>query len=427
MTINTKQEKTIYYVTCTFDENEVHEAREKALNELCKEVTVEGYEKGKAPIEEAKKKIDDKEFTEKVVNLLIPNGYKKVVEKYRALDIIMQPSVRVDKVTNDLVEVTFVLTARPEVKLGTYKGLSVTKEKVSVKDEEVAKEIEKLLEDHSDLNELKKDTVEKGDIISFDFEGYVDGKKFDGGTASDYELQIGSGQFVPGFEDAMIGKKVNVNDEIKITFPANYVDGLSGKEATFKVLVHGIYEKVSSKLDDEFVKKLEIKDVTTPEELREYIRKGLLENKEYRAEGKAFKSLVNMICEKSKVEIPTTLLNEDTKNAFERFKDQVEKQGIPFDKYLEITQMTLDQVKENIIMDSVEGLTTAFVLSKIALVEGIKVDANDIENEFKNIAKEYQLELETVKKALEPRKQEIINKLYNDKVMAFLKSVNNIQ
>ena len=427
MVIETKQKKTVYYVTCTFDKDEVTDARSKALEELAKEVTVEGYEKGKAPLEEAKKKIDDKQFTEKAVNILIPKGYKEVGSKYQALDIIMQPSVRVDNVTNEEVKVTFILTARPEVKLGNYQNITVTKEKVSVSDEEVAKQLERLEEEYTELEEVKKDTVELGDIISFDFEGYVDGKKFDGGTASDYELEIGSHKFIPGFEEAMIGKKVNVEDSIDITFPEQYVDTLSGKKATFKVLVHGIYKKASPKLNDEFVKKLEIEGVNTPEELRAYLRKEILAKKDYNAEANAFREIVNKICEKSEVDIPTTLLNEDTKNSFERFKQSIEKQGISYEKYLEITKMTDDQVKENIVMDSIEGLTASFVLSKIALVEGIKVDANDIEEEYKNVAKQYGLDLETVKKALESNRQQIVNKLYNDRVTAYLKSVNNIQ
>ena len=427
MTITTKQEKTIYYVTATFAKEEVTEARAKALEELAKEVTVEGYEKGKAPLEEAKKQINDNDFTEKAVNLLIPNAYKEVVQKYQALDIIMQPSVKVDKVDNEEVVVTFVLTTRPEVKLGTYRNLTVKKDSVSVTDEEVAGELEKILESKSDLEETTRDTVQVGDTISFDFEGYVDGEKFEGGTSSDFELEVGSHKFIPGFEEQLVGKKVNVEDSLTVKFPENYVDGLSGKEATFKILVHGIYDKKSPKLDEEFVKSLELENVSTPEELRAYINSGLLKNKEYHAEAKAFRELVNKICEKSNVEIPSTLLNEDTKNALERFKQDIEKQGIGFDKYLEITGMSLDQVKENIILDSIEGLTTMFVLSKIALVEKITVDANDIYNEYQNVAKEYGIDIENVKKALEPRKQEIINKLYNDKVTAFLKSVNNIE
>ena len=427
MTITTKQEKTIYYVTATFAKEEVTEARAKALEELAKEVTVEGYEKGKAPLEEAKKQINDNDFTEKAVNLLIPNAYKEVVQKYQALDIIMQPSVKVDKVDNEEVVVTFVLTTRPEVKLGTYRNLTVKKDSVSVTDEEVAGELEKLLEGKADLEETTRDTVQVGDTISFDFEGYVDGEKFEGGTSSDFELEVGSHKFIPGFEEQLVGKKVNVEDSLTVKFPENYVDGLSGKEATFKILVHGIYDKKSPKLDEEFVKSLELENVSTPEELRAYINSGLLKNKEYHAEAKAFRELVNKICEKSNVEIPSTLLNEDTKNALERFKQDIEKQGIGFDKYLEITGMSLDQVKENIILDSIEGLTTMFVLSKIALVEKITVDANDIYNEYQNVAKEYGIDIENVKKALEPRKQEIINKLYNDKVTAFLKSVNNIE
>ncbi|MDY4788775.1 MAG: trigger factor [Bacilli bacterium] len=426
MNITLNKEGAVVNATVVFEEKEWKEAQEKAYAKLANNVEVPGFRKGKAPLEMAKKHVNPQKALDEAINHLVPKGYEQVLEENKDLDIILQPQLKVDVVEPTKLQLTYVITTRPVVTLGNYKDIEVKADEVSVSEEEINAELKRIQEKNAVIAKKDGDTVEKGDIIKFDFEGFADGKAFEGGSAQDFELEIGSNKFIPGFEDAMVGKKVNEPSEINVKFPENYMKDLAGKDATFKVLVHEISTKTLPEINDDLALDENIENVSTLEELKAYISKNLLVSKENNAKNAAFTKLIQEIVKNANVDIPSTLLEQDVEHGFENFKKQVESQGIPFDKYLEIVNLTVEQVKENVRLDSLENLKTMFVLSEIATKENLKVTDEDIENEFKTVAEQYKMDLEEVKKALEPRRQDVANQIYNRKVTDFLRSVNKV-
>ena len=426
MNITLDKTNSVVNATVTFDEKEWKDAQDHAYTKLAATVEVPGFRKGKAPLDIAKKHVNPQKALDEAINYLVPKGYEQVLEENKDLDIIMQPSLKVDAVEADKLVLTYVITVRPDVKLGAYKDIEVKVEEVKVEDAEIESELKRIQEKNAVVAKKDGDTVEKGDVIKFDFEGFADGKAFEGGAAEDFELEIGSGQFIPGFEDAMVGIKLNTPSEINVTFPENYMKELAGKDATFKVLVKEISVKTLPEINDDLALDENIDGVDSLESLKEYISKNVLTSKEQGAKNEAFNKLIKTIVDNAEVEIPETLVEYDAQNGFEQFKQNVEQRGIPFDKYLEIANLTEEKVRENVKLDSIDNLKTMFVLSVIAKENNITVTDEDIENEFKKMAEEYKMDLETVKKALEPRKQDVANQIYNQHITEFLKSVNKI-
>ena len=426
MNITLKKEGSILNATVLFDEKEWKEAQDKAYTKLATSVEVPGFRKGKAPLDMAKKYVNPQKALDEAINYLVPKGYEQVMEENKDLDIILQPQLKVDAVEADKVQLTYVITLRPEVTLGAYKDIEVEVAKVRVTAKEIEEELEKIQQKNATIAKKEDGVVAKGDIIKFDFEGFCEGKAFDGGSANDFELEIGSGQFIPGFEDAMVGIKVNTPSEINVTFPENYMKELAGKPATFKVLVKEISTKTLPEINDDLALDENIDGVENLEDLKKYIKKNLTDAKKEEAKGNAFNTLVETIVKNAKVELPETLVAVDAENSFNQFKQNVESRGIPFDKYLEIANLTIEKVKENVKKDSIDNLTGMFVLAAIAKENDIRVSDEDIENEYKTVAEQYKMELDAVKQALEPRRQDVANQIYNRKITDFLKSVNKI-
>jgi len=420
-----KKEKSIVEAKVEFDAVEWKAAQDKAYAKLAKEVTVSGFRKGKAPLDIAKKTINAQKAMTEAIDIILPDGYEQVLKENK-FDIIMRPEVKIDSVEEDKLVITYVITVRPEVKIGNYKGITIEKEKVVVSEEEIATKLAEIQKNAAEISAKESDVLALGDVAVFDFEGFVDGKAFEGGKAEKYELELGSNMFIPGFEEQMVGLKKNVAAEINVRFPETYAKELAGKDATFKILVHEINTRTIPEINDDLALDANIEGVSNLVELKAHLSADIEKEKSHEANHAAFDKLIDSIASASEVEVPQSLVEEETKNSFENYKKEIEGKGIPFDKYLEIVGTTVEKINEQLSEDVVKNLKTMFVLSAIAEENDIKVSNEDVESEMANIAKQYNMAIEDVKKALDSRTSELTNQIFSRKVTDFLKSVNTI-
>ena len=424
MNISIVKEKSTYIATVTFDAQEWKNAQEKAYANLAQNVTVQGFRKGKAPLELAKRHIDGRKMVEKAVDILLPLGNQKVLEENN-FELLVRPELDVKEVSDDKVVVEYYYVTRPEVKLGQYKDLEIAKDSVEVTEEDVENELKALQQKNVEL-QVKDGEIALGDTANIDFKGFVNGVAFEGGEAKGYDLEIGSGAFIPGFEEQLVGAKEGQDLDINVTFPEQYSKELAGKPAVFKIHVNSVKEKVVPEINDDLALDANIEGVSNLEELKEHLRKTVSSKKEQEADNNAFTKLLDTIFDASEVEVPERAALEEAKGQLENFKQQVAQRGIPYDKYLEITGATEESLLENMKNDSNKNLKASFVLQEIARIENVGVTQEDIENEFKAIAEQYKMDLETVKKALGQRVNELANQIYQRKILTFLREANKI-
>ncbi len=425
MKITLKNEKSVVTANVVCEEKEWADAQEKAYEKLAKNVEVKGFRKGQAPLEMAKKHIPGQSMFDEACDACLQNAYIKVVEENK-LDVLLRPEVKINKMSDKEFEFDLVITVRPEVKLGEYKGLSVEKEEVKVSDEEINAEIENIRKQNSVISVKEDGIIAKGDVVKFDFEGFVDGKAFEGGKATDFELEIGSNQFVPGFEDQMVGLKKGEKKDIVITFPENYTKELANKEATFKLNIKEVSIKTIPDVNDDLALDANIEGVETLEQLKEHIKHDIKHHKGHEEENKAFDKLVDMIVEKATIDLPDSLVAADLVHAFDDYKARVEQNGIPFDKYMELTNTTEDKIKEHLKPEVVRNLKVVLTIGEIAKQEKISVEDKDIEAEYEAIAKQYNMEVSKVKEALKAQQEQLSNEIFSRKVTEFIRNNNTI-
>jgi trigger factor len=408
-----------------FDANEWVSTQEKAYKKLAENVEIKGFRKGQAPLSVAKKQIDPQRAMQEALQLMIPVGLEEI-QKDNKFELIIRPDVNVDEVSVDKLSLTYVLTAKPQVVLGNYKGISVTKHEVEIKEEDIERELKALQNKYALVQSKTEGKIEKGDIVVMDFEGYTDGTAFEGGKAERYELEIGSNQFIPGFEDQLIGKKINEKCEIDVQFPDNYVKELAGKKATFKIFIHDVKVKKMAELNDELAKDVQLPGVTTLAQLKEKIIEGLKVNKNAEADRQGYKVLVEQIVSMSQIEVPQTLITLEQSRSLENFKKDIESKGVPYDRYLEISGLTDEELMKNMNDDVIKNLKAVFVLGEIAKENNIQVTTADIDIEYKRVAVQYRVSIDEVKKAYKDRQTEFTNNIFNRKIAEFLTSVNTL-
>ena len=424
MNISIVKEKSTYIATVTFDAQEWKNAQEKAYANLAQNVTVQGFRKGKAPLELAKRHIDGRKMIEKAVDILVPQGNQKVLEENQ-FDLLVRPELDVKEVSDDKVVIEYYYVTRPEVILGQYKDIEIAKDNVEVTDEDIENELKALQQKNVSV-EVKDGAIEMGNIANIDFKGFINGVAFEGGEAKGYDLEIGSGSFIPGFEDQLIGVKEGQDLDINVTFPEQYSKELAGKPAVFKIKVNSVKVKVLPEINDDLALDANIEGVSNLDELKAHLSTTVLAKKSQEADQRAFTTLLDKIVEGSEVEVPERAALEEAKTQLENFKKQVAQNGIPFEKYLEITGTTVETLLDNMKNDSLRNLKASFVLQRIAQIENVDVKQEDIENEFQAIANQYQMDLETVKKALGSRVSELANQIYQRKILTFLREANKI-
>ncbi len=425
MKINVTKKGSVATAVVTFDKKEWLEAQDKAYEKLGKKVEVAGFRKGHAPLDQVKKHVNPQEMIETAADVILPKGFKQILEE-NPMEVLVQPEVSFNKITLEEIEVTYTITIRPEVKLGQYKDIEIKKEPATVTDEEINKALNDLREQCAEIMPKEDGVIENGNTVNFDFEGFIDGVAFDGGKAEKFDLEIGSNRFVPGFEEQMVGMKKGDEGEVKITFPTEYTKELAGKDATFKVKIHEVSVKNLPEISDELALDANIEGVSNLAELKSHLYGDIQDKKQHEVDNKALNDLVETIVNNVEVDVPETIVKEDTEENFKKYQADIEQRGIPFDKYLEITNNTVESLKEQMKKDVEKNLKTMFVLSQIAKENKLEVTNEDIDAEMKKMADQYQMDVEKVKELMKDRINDLANSIYSKKITDYIVSVNKL-
>ena len=397
-------------------------AQEKAFHKLATKVKVDGFRPGKYPESMLRGKIDPNKIFDEAINQILPLLYGKAI---READVqpYGQPAITVTKLSDEELEVEFTVSVMPSVKLGEYKGLTAKKEAPSVSDKEVEERIQNQLKGAATLEVVDRE-AKMGDTVVIDFEGYVDGKAFEGGKADNYALELGSHSFVPGFEEALVGVKTGEKKDVRITFPENYVKELASKDALFKCKVHEIKERKIPELNDEAVKDLGIAGVETVEALKEKDKADILAAKVNDAERAYFSAILDQIVAGAKIEIADEIVAGEAKEQEENMKKRIESQGLTFEQYLEITGEKIEDFRKKLADDCRKNLTEFFVLQTIGRNEKLTATDEDVEAEIAKMAENYKMKPEEIKKAIEPQLDQLKSNITNRKIQEFILANN---
>ena len=398
----TLKEKSTGELLVTIDGEEWANAQEKAFNKLAKNFEMPGFRKGQAPKALVRKQMSDERIMVEAVDEVATDALFKGLEEHQ-LNMITRPTLDIDKMTKDEVTIKFIVTVAPEVKLGKYKGFTIKKKAVEVKDKDVEKRLKDYQERYAELVE-KRGKVAKGNTAIIDFEGFLDGVAFEGGKGENYPLEIGSGSFIPGFEDQLIGMKANEEKDITVTFPENYqAENLAGKEAVFKVTVHSVKQRKLPELDDEFAKEVEEKDqkFETLDDLRNYVVDTLTKEKTEEADQNAENELMSKVVDGAEVEIPDVMVEDELNQMVNDFKNRLTQQGLTFDLYKQFTGQDEAKIREEMGKDAYNRVKVRLVLSEIAKQENMEVTDEELEEEFQTIANMYKMDLAKVKEQID--------------------------
>ena len=394
-----KLEKNMAKLTIEVPAEEFDAAIEQAYQKDKKKITLPGFRKGKAPRKMIEKMYGAGVFYEDAANIIIPKAYSEAAKECGE-EIVSQPEIGVTQIGAGK---PFIFTAevalKPAVTLGEYKGVEVEKTPVEVSEEEVDKEVDKERENNSRTIDVDDRAVEKGDIIKLNFEGFVDGAPFEGGKAEDYSLTIGSGSFIPGFEDQLIGAKIGEEVEVNVTFPEEYhAAELKGKPAVFKCKVNEIKVKELPEADDEFAK--DVSEFDTLAEYKDDIRAKLLEKKTADAKREKQNKVVAKAVENATMEIPDAMINEQVRRMADDFARRLQSQGLTMDQYMQFTGLTMDALAQQMRPEALKRIQNSLVLEAIAKAENIEVSDEKVNEEIEKMAAAYKMEADKLKELL---------------------------
>ncbi|WP_349408059.1 trigger factor [Pseudalkalibacillus sp. SCS-8] len=395
-----KQEGNQGVLTIDVDAERVDEALDQAFKKVVKKVNVPGFRKGKVPRSMFEKRFGVEALYQDALDILLPTAYSQAVEE-TGIEPVDQPDVdieQMEKGKNLIFKAT--VTVKPEVKLGDYKGLEVEKQDTEVTDEDVQNELTEMQKKHAELTVKEEGKVENGDTVVIDFAGYVDGEAFEGGTAENYSLEIGSGSFIPGFEEQLEGEEAGAEKDVVVTFPEEYhAEELAGKEATFKVKIHEIKQLELPELDDEFAKDAN-EEVETLDELKAKIRERLETEKKTQAENDMKDQLVQKATENAEIDVPEAMVTSELDRMMKEFDQRLQMQGMNLDMYYQFSGTSEDQLKEQMKEDAEKRVRTNLTLEAIAETENIEVSEEEVEEEITKMAEMYQMETDKMKQML---------------------------
>ena len=391
-----KLEKNTVKLTIEVPAEELEKALQEAYNRQKKNISMPGFRKGKVPRAMVEKMYGAGVFYEDAANALIPQAYADAAKECGE-DIVSRPVVDITQIEKGK---PFIFTAevatKPEVTLGKYIGVTVTKVDGTVTDEDVTAAIDKEREKNARTINVEDRAIENGDTAVIDFEGFVDGVAFDGGKGENHSLEIGSGSFIPGFEDQLIGKNAGDDVDVNVTFPEEYhAEDLAGKEATFKVKIHEIKAKEIPELDDEFVQ--DVSEFDTVAEYKDSVKAKLEEQKQNEIKRAYQDEAIDKIVDKSTMELPDAMIDTQCENMINQFAQQMAQQGLSMDQYLQFSGLTLDQLKEQVRPDAITRIKSSLVLEQIAKDENIEVSEEEIDAEIEKMAKAYGMEADKLK------------------------------
>lgn len=394
-----KLEKNMAKLTIEVGADELDKAIESAYQKQKGKISIPGFRKGKVPRQVVEKMYGKEVFYEDAANILIPDAYEKALDECEE-DIVSSPKIDVTQIEAGK---PFIFTAevalKPEVKLGKYKGVKVEKADVVVTDEEVDEVIEKERENNARNIAVEDRAVKDGDMTVIDFEGFVDGEAFDGGKGENYPLTIGSGAFIPGFEEQLVGSEIGKEVEVNVTFPEDYhAENLKGKAAVFKCTVKEIKEKELPELDDEFAS--EVSEFETLTEYKEDVKKNLEEKKIKEAKENKEREAVEAVVDLSEMDIPEAMVATQQRQMVDEFAQRITMQGLSMEQYFQFTGTSYQQMLENVKPQAEKRIQSRLVLEAIAEAENIEVTDEDFEKEIETMAEVYQMDASKVKEML---------------------------
>ena len=401
-----KLEKSRVALTIETSAEEFEAAVNKAYLKMRGKINVPGFRVGKAPRKIIEKMYGAEVFYEEAVNIILPDAYEAAV-KEQELEVVGYPQVELESCTKDGVVFKCTVAVYPEVKLGQYKGLEAPKAEVKVVAADVNARLKEMADRNSRLVSVER-AVKKGDTADIDFEGFDNGVAFDGGKGENFDLEIGSGSFVPGFEDQLIGMKAGEEKDIDITFPKDYTPELAGKPVVFHVKVNEVKEKQVPAIDDEFAK--DVSEFDTLKDLKADIKKKLTAERTESAQ-RAFEDvLMAKVAEGIEADIPEEMVELQAERMMEQFKQQLASQGIPFDQYLKMTNTAEADFRKQAQGPAADQVKMDLAVEAIIKAEGLEASDEDVESEMKSVAEKYGMDLDAVKKYLRPEdvKEQVI-------------------
>lgn len=404
-----KLENNTAKLTIEVEASKFDKAIQKAYQKNKNKFNIPGFRKGKVPYAMVEKMYGAAVFYEDAANELISGAYAQAAEE-SGLEIVARPEINVTQIEKGKPFIFEAeVTTKPEVKLGKYKGIKVEKADVTVTDEEVTEELDKVKEQNARLVAADDKAVEDGDQTTIDFEGFVDGVAFEGGKGEDYPLTIGSHSFIDTFEEQLIGKKVGEEVEVNVTFPENYqAKELAGKPAMFKVTIKEIKVKEYPELDDDFAQ--DVSEFDTLDEYKEDIKKNLTEKKEKEAESEKESKVIEAIVNDAEMDIPEKMVEAQAEQMLEEFAQNIAMQGISFEQYLQFTGATVDQMKEQVKPQAQARVESSLVLEAVVKAENIEATEEEVEEEIKEMAGRYNMEADKLKGLLTDSDKENLKK-----------------
>ncbi|MYL19942.1 trigger factor [Halobacillus litoralis] len=388
-----KQEGNVGTLTVEVPAGEFDKALDSAFKKVVKQVQVPGFRKGKVPRKLFEQRFGVESLYQDALDIILPEAYSNAVDE-AGIEPVDRPEVDVKQIEKgqDLI-FTAEVTVKPEVKLGEYKGLTFEEADTEVTDEDVDSELKQMQERQAELVVKEEGSVENGDTVVMDFEGFVDGEAFEGGQADNYSLEVGSGSFIPGFEEQLVGKQAGEETEVEVTFPEEYhAEELAGKAATFKVKIHEIKGKELPELDDEFAKDVD-EEVESLEELKTKTRTRLEDQKKTDADNQKRETLVNKASDNAEVEIPDAMVDTELDRMVQEFEQRLQMQGMTKDMYFQFTGQDEDALREQMKEDAAKRVKTNMTLEAISEAENVDVTDEDVNAELENMAGMYQTDV----------------------------------
>ena len=393
-----KVDKNVVSFEFTVSADEFENGIEKAYRKNVGKINIQGFRRGKAPRKIIEKYYGNEVFYEDAINIVLPDAYDKAIEENNIFPVD-QPEIDIKGEISRENGITFTakVTVKPEFELGEYKGIKASKVSHRTLKKDIDAEIEKMRERNSRMISIEDRAVQKDDIANIDFEGFCDGVAFEGGKGENYDLTIGSGQFIPGFEDQLIGKNIGEETEVNVTFPEEYhAENLKGKDAMFKVKINSIKVKELPELDDEFAK--DVSEFDTLEELKKDVKEKLSAAGKEKAAHETEENVIKAVCDATEIDIPEAMINSQIDKMIRDFDMQMRYQGLNLEQYMKYTGTTLDSLKEQFKADAEKNVKTSLVLEKVCQVENITASDKEVSKEYDDMAEQNGMKVEDIKK-----------------------------
>ena len=420
----TKLEHCHTEVLVNVDKDLWKKAQDKAFKKLADNITIDGFRKGKAPINMVKSRIDQGRMYNEAINEVLNPVYQDILAN-EDIKPMARPSFEVTKLSDDELEIKVIIVTAPEAELGKYTGFALGKEKADVTEEEVEASINELRKQNATIAP-KDGQAENGDIVVIDFEGSVDGVPFEGGKAENHELELGSHSFIEGFEDQLVGSSAGIEVDVKVRFPDNYgPEEIAGKDAVFHVKVNEVKQKILPELDDEFVKELNMPNVENVLQLKDSRRDQLLKQKENANKQAYLDKLLAEIRKESKFDIPEEILNEEIENRKKDLENRLKQSNLDLEQYLVITRTNEEDLNKQLKDEAEKGLESWLVLETVGQKEKIEITEEEVEFELAKMADQYNMSIDQIKQALGQQISSFRSNLLMSRIENFLFDNNN--